>query len=661
MADNKQRVRVLGEDFTPEQKAKIKQTKERVAELKANGQYEAARSYARFNDAVGTFNKKLTTVTNYRISEFYKASKVRQALTSVTLNNATDSEAIKAKLLKDLPAVKRHLESLASDYLTITEWHALPADNKAAEPYKAYFEALPNGGFKLKSGKEQALLTELAKLPKRTIISLTLAEPLGVELMLPNGLVAARKLASDAGITQTGRLIAGVNYNDDGSVKNAVIGGTGVGYKEAITASDNTVLDYLVATLARIKEQGDKTAKSRARSNIKDGHDALPRPATTTLGELFESSVFDGDRVKKIYDDIRTPEALHEAGGYKIEATQQLLPLFKASNDYKTLQDLLKANIPQLEKVLITVLREADATGGYTAESRHSKITALAKPIYREQMAKRGKLDGVYRDAYTNNLLMLDALKFFKYDKPSKYGGGTYTKFKFIEIAELHTNKKGNVVAVTWRLTDEFIKVAPTLIYVNVDGFLDIKTPAAQMLGSYINDSFVMSDSRANRTILGEPMERQAKLLADKAGLSKSNVTERYRYLTDSLNELERLGIIKWQAGDGTQVVKASIKASHKVTIWPSKNTSDSHITKKLHASTKQAEADEQKARQQELKALMQQYRKELGSEYKDYLADDLGVSTQELDMMLFKGSGTQTGQIITDGVLKKIKEYATD
>lgn len=686
---------------TPDEMAKIEQAKARHAELKAKGEYEATVSYKPARAGINAFNKKLTTVTNYRISEFYKASKVRQALASVklemhyykhpaevtqldtstaTVNQADgeliDNEAIKSQLLKHLPAVKHHLESLASDYLAVTEWHKIPADNdRAIKPLKAYFEALPSGGFKLKSGKQKELLDALAKLPKHTSTSLMLTEQADAELLLPSGIVAVQKLTEQIGIEPVGEVMAYLNSNPATGRHNTVIGGDGTQYKDtadvittAIHTSHKIALEYLVATLARMREQADSTAKrSRARSNIRDGHDALPRPATTTLGELFESSRFDTERLIRIYDDdIRTPEKLHEVGGYKLHATQQLLPLFKASNDYKTLEDLLRANIPQLEKVLITVLREAEKTGGLKDGDRWTKIATLAEPMYKEQIAKRGKLDKVYREAYTNNLRMLDALQFYRYEKPSKSGGGIYSKFKFIELKKIETNKAGNVMAVKWALHPEFIKIAHTLIYVNADKFLEIKSPNAQMLATYINDTFVMSDAQANRTIKGEPISRQARLLADKAGLSKSNVTERYRYLTDNLNELEELGIIKWQASNGGKQVKATDKSSQKVIIWPSKNTSGSHITRALNASNKQAEQAELTARQAELKKLVNIYRNDLkaakdSTEYKKYLASDLGVKEQEIDLMLFKGTKTSKPQPITDGLLQRIRGLASD
>lgn len=641
-----------------------------MATLKRQGEDDAAS----IKSLIQHYNKSLTVTNQYRIREFYKPSKVKAALQAITVSD--DLAEIKAKLLANPDAVKAFYERYKDDYLSETISHILPKQGtkefkqlaghteansddtlvmlKANESRERITGLLGSGKVKeleqaLSTDKHRKLLlAELEALPTGRAYGLNTNEQ-----DLTPAMQGVYELAEQIGIEPSGNVIVTVNYGD--------------GVKRELRASHYNIRKLLAVTLARIKEQADSTAKSRARSNIKDGHDALPRPVTTTLSELFESSTFDTERLIRIYDDdIRTPEKLHEVGGYKLHATQQLLPLFKASNDYKTLQDLLKANIPQLEKVLITVLREAEKTGGLKDGDRWTKITALAEPMYKEQIAKRGKLDKVYREAYTNNLRMLDALKFFKYEKPSKSGGGIYTKFKFIEIKKLETNKAGNVVAVKWALHPEFIKIAHTLIYVNADKFLEIKSPNAQMLATYINDTFVMSDAQANRTIKGEPISRQASLLANKAGLSKSNITERYRYLTDSLNELEALGIIKWQAGNGGKQVKATDKSSQKVIIWPSKNTSGSHITRALNASNKQAEQAELTARQAELKKLVNIYRNDLkaakdSTEYKKYLASDLGVEEQEIDLMLLKGTKTSKPQPITDSILKRIRGLVSD
>jgi len=382
---------------------------------------------------------------------------------------------------------------------------------------------------------------------------------------------------------------------------------------------------------------------------------------------LFESSTIDEARLTKIYDKYRTPEALHEAGGFKVTATQQLLPIFKASNDYKTLQDLIKANIPQLEKVLITLLREADKTGGLTDDDRWTKITDLAEPIYKEQIAKRGKLDRVYREAYTNNLQLLDTLQFYRYEKPTKKGGGIYSKFKFIEIKKLETNKAGNIVAVKWCLHPEFTNIAHTLIFVNTDKFLEIKNPNALMVATYINDSFVMSEPQTNRTIKGEPITREASRLADKAGLANNNVTTRYNLLTKALNELEQFKIInKWHTGNNDKNIQARDKQSLKITIYPSKNVSESHISKRLNVGQRQAEKAEQQARQDELKALVALNRKDLkeakdGVNHNKYLAEDLGITEQQLDLMLVKPSKTIKPEPISDEMIKKIRELTRE
>lgn len=427
------------------------------------------------------------------------------------------------------------------------------------------------------------------------------------------------------------------------------------------------MLSYLTRALAeQLKAYLKKTDnKRRARANLKDDHDGLPRPATTTLGELFESATINNERLMKIYDDARTPQELLRKGGYKVTATQDLLPIFKASNDYKTLQDMIRANIPQLEKVLITLLREAQQKGGLNDTERWSKVADLAKPMYETQIAKRGKLDTKYKQAYVDNLHFLDALQFYNYEKPSKRnkGGGIYTKFKFIEISKLDVNKKGYVTDIKWRLSPDFVRLVPYLIFVNTDYFLQLQSPQAQMLATYINDSFVKSGKRTDDTIAGLPITISAKTLADKAGLSDSNPTVRYRLLTENLNEIRDRGIIaKWATEDGDTVIKSQNNRLPKVVIFPSENVSNSYVSKRLNAGVKQQERLEQAKRQDELRTLLNCYRKDLkqnkwATEYKEALADDLGVTTGKIDLMLLKPTSTQKPDEIDDNMLAKIRD----
>lgn len=443
------------------------------------------------------------------------------------------------------------------------------------------------------------------------------------------------------------------------------------GISKQITTDHRVVLNYLtIALAAQLNRYLKKTDdKRRARANLKDNHDGLPRPATTTLGELFESATVNDERLIKIYDDYRTPQELTKAGGYRVTATQSLLPIFKASNDYNTLQDMIRANIPQLEKVLITLLREAQYTGGLNDTERWSKVADLAKPMYEAQIAKRGKLDTKYKQAYVDNLHFLDALQFYNYEKPSKRnkGGGIYSKFKFIEISKLDVNKKGYVTDIKWRLSPDFVRLVPYLIFVNTDHFLQLQSPNAQMLATYINDSFVKSAKRTDDTIAGLPITISANTLADKAGLSDSNPTVRYRLLTENLNEITTKGIIaKWRTEDGDTTIRSQNNKLPKVIIFPSENVSGSYVSKRLNAGAKQQDQVEQAKRQDELRTLLGYYRKDLktnkwATEYKKTLAEDLGTTTSKIDLMLLKPSKTQKPDEIDDEMLAKIRELLSD
>lgn len=409
----------------------------------------------------------------------------------------------------------------------------------------------------------------------------------------------------------------------------------------------------------------------RVRVNIKDGHDALPRPATTPLTELFAAAILSqASQMLKMFNDYRTPEALQEAGGFKLLVTQRQLSFFTPSDDPAIMQEMVRANVPILIKVLITILNEAQRTGGLNTEPRFTKIADLAEPMYRPQIEKRGKLDTKNKEAYFNNMQFLDSLQFYYYEKPSKHnkGGGIYKKFKIIEITRIETNKKGIPTHVEWHLSEDFINLLPYLVFVNTDGILELQNPNTQMLAIYINDQLVKSEPQTNKTIKGEPIEIDAKTLADKAGFSKGNTTRRYsKYLPDSLNELEQKGIIgKWYTQYGDQDIRSRGGKLPKISIYPSENVRDSYISPSLDKSQKQAHRQEQTRRRLELEKLDANYRNDFkdskdATEYRSYLAEDLGTTLQELSLMLLKPTKGIKPVDISDDMLAKIRELAKD
>ena len=137
----------------------------------------------------------------------------------------------------------------------------------------------------------------------------------------------------------------------------------------------------------------------------------------------------------------------------------------------------------------------------------------------------------------------------------------------------------------------------------------------------------------------------------------------RYRLLTENLNEIRDRGIIaKWATEDGDTVIKSQNNRLPKVVIFPSENVSNSYVSKRLNAGVKQQERLEQAKRQDELRTLLNCYRKDLkqnkwATEYKEALADDLGVTTGKIDLMLLKPTSTQKPDEIDDNMLAKIRD----
>ncbi|NCD23541.1 MAG: hypothetical protein EOL90_11475 [Spartobacteria bacterium] len=683
--------------------AKIEQAKAHHAELKAKGEYEATVSYKPVRAGINAFNKKLTTVTNYRISEFYKASKVRQALASVKLamhyykhpaevtqldaNTATvnradseliDNEAIKSQLLKHLPAVKHHLESLASDYLAVTEWHKIPADNdKAIEPLKAYFEALPNGGFKLKSGKQKELLDALAKLPKHTSTSLMLTEQADAELLLPSGIVAVQKLTEQIGIEPVGEVMAYLNSNPATGRHNTVIGGDGTQYKDnadvittAIHISHKIALEYLVATLARMREQADKKGHYTP-PNIRDDTSVnyVPKPpieainetliklasepeAEATITKMYANErerqqknglpiTIDRFEQQALFDDIKV-RGVRDINKILDITTSLTIPAFYMLSGH--LQELQRESGKHIEELVIP---EMSITEFMRINPRFNTAKARKKGIGKE-----------HREAAINSLDLLRRVQ-YPINRPIKKDGKTVGyELDSVKVYDytLITDADKNITSIrNLQYSRDFLAKYNRILAVPYgEGFYTLTEITHQQLDITIQTMFT-SKANIKRTTAGEPLIVDAKEF--KKIYKDYSLSHFYRTLANGLNKLTEINeISRWHTAAGGQEITSREPSSQTLYIYPAAIhealiTSDERKVKQM----------EQRRRLRDLKSLITQYRKDLrqnktsSTEYLKYLADDLAITQAELNGIL---AGDEP---INDELWHKINELCSD
>lgn len=430
----------------------------------------------------------------------------------------------------------------------------------------------------------------------------------------------------------------------------------------------NGLITLALSRLAKAQDGLGSAIHARARVNVYDGYRAMPKTTTNALTATYEVANSDPERAEKgIYKGYRTPEAVRVNGGLPMIFNQQLSIFYNSS---RTDPEILKMNLPILAKTADIFVNEVVRTGGYTNTPRWSKIADLARPMYAEQIKARGKLDTKYKIAFINNVRALAGTSFRIYDSSSKRnkGGGVYRYVPIIQLLKEDVNKKGIVTHIEWRLTDEYLEYAPKIIHVIVPGLMELQNPQAVMLAMYINNQMAKSERQTEKTVLGEPLTLTAEDLAQHAGIGTGNITHRRKVLTNMLNEITAsCSIDKWTTENGDQLIQVRRgKLSSKIWLYPSKYVSSGYVTKRLNTANKQSYRAEQANRQMELKKLDANYRNDFknskdATEYRDYLAEDLGITIQELNLMLLKPTKTTGAKPadINDDMLAKIRELA--
>lgn len=188
------------------------------------------------------------------------------------------------------------------------------------------------------------------------------------------------------------------------------------------------------------------------------------------------------------------------------------------------------------------------------------------------------------------------------------------------------------------------------------DGFYLLTEMTHQQLDIYIQ-GLMTNKENIKRTVANEPLIINAKEF--KKIYKKYNPFDFYRTLTNGLNKLaddEIKEIDRWHTKAGGQTITSQNPDSQILYIYPT-TIHKALITTEERKTIKQ----EQARRLRDLKSLVTKYRKDLKTnktsslEYLNYLAEDLEISTDELQTIL---AGNQP---ISDELMHKINELYND
>lgn len=623
------------------------------------------------------YNKSLTVTNQYRIREFYKASKVKAALQAINVSD--DLAEIKAKLLANPDAVKAFYERYKDDYLSETISHVIPKQGtkefkqlashteansddtlvilKANESQKRITELLGSGKVKeleqaLSTDKHRKLLlAELEALPTGRAYGLNTNEQ-----DLTPAMQGIYELAEQIGIEPSGNVIVTVNYGD--------------GVKRELRASHYNIRKLLAVTLARIKNQADKKDHYTP-PNIRDDTNVnyVPKPpieainetliklasepeAEATITKMYASErerqqknglpvTIDRFEQQALFDDIKV-RGVRDINKILDITTSLTIPAFYMLSGH--LQELQRESGKQIEDLVIP---EMSITEFMRINPRFNTAKARKKGIGKE-----------HREAAINSLDLLRRVQ-YPINRPIKKGGKTVGyELDSVKVYDytLITDADKNITSIrNLQYSRDFLAKYNRILAVPYgEGFYTLTEITHQQLDITIQTMFT---SRANikRTTAGEPLIADAKEF--KKIYKDYSSTLFYRTLANGLNKLTEIKeISRWHTAAGGQEITSREPSSQTLYIYPAA-IHEALIT----SDERKAKQMEQRRRLRDLKSLITQYRKDLrqnktsSTEYLKYLADDLAITQAELNGIL---AGDEP---INDELWHKINELCSD
>ncbi len=644
-----------------------------MAVLKRQGEDDAAS----IKSLIQHYNKSLTVTNQYRIREFYKASKVKAALQAINVSD--DLAEIKAKLLANPDAVKAFYERYKDDYLSETISHVIPKQGtkefkqlashteansddtlvilKANESQKRITELLGSGKVKeleqaLSTDKHRKLLlAELEALPTGRAYGLNTNEQ-----DLTPAMQGVYELAEQIGIEPSGNVIVTVNYGD--------------GVKRELRASHYNIRKLLAVTLARIKSQADKKGHYTP-PNIRDDTSVnyVPKPPIEAINETLiklanepeaEATITkmyanERERQQKnglpvtidrfeqaaLFDDIKV-RGVRDINKILDITTSLTIPAFYMLSGH--LQELQRGSGKQIEDLVIP---EMSITEFMRINPRFNTAKARKKGIGKE-----------HREAAINSLDLLRRVQ-YPINRPIKKDGKTVGyELDSVKVYDytLITDADKNITSIrNLQYSRDFLAKYNRILAVPYgEGFYTLTEITHQQLDITIQTMFT-SKANIKRTTAGEPLIVDAKEF--KKIYKDYSLSHFYRTLANGLNKLTEINeISRWHTAAGGQEITSREPSSQTVYIYPAE-IHEALIT----SDERKAKQMEQRRRLRDLKSLITQYRKDLrqnktsSTEYLKYLADDLEITQAELNGIL---AGDEP---INDELWHKINELCSD
>lgn len=652
--------------------------------------------YSDVDYAIKKCSERLSsTSTTVPIAEFYKARKVKKALSDIKLNsdlqdaqgNKFDVNKIQKHLLKNFDRVGKYFERLQSDpanLLIITEKPQLPspktAEYKALEAcFKqdtreyskmtsqadveravAYKEANPNNKSiqdlplpivgELKKEKvtgwalsQQAKFKELLdKLPKTYAYNLVDTSD---DLTMSNSstLYDIYTLCEDIKLPLTSGL-GYYTYND------ATRGITAIFMLE-----HRLVRTYVVFTLAnlyRYKQDEDKkkAEKSRDITNVRNAneHDVVMQPHTIALTDLIDGAL-EGRDIKELESSYRrekyeSNKEIKASGKWlaHMDSPQTELPIDYGENDPVT-----HARFMSQAKAKVLTAHHALRRDNILHPDNNGwhKLSDLARLDPNNLRGRGNELkDGAIESMYTG--LQLGSMISANYKiSTDKKGNSHWQRIYLMErITEFKTNKWGNITHVKVDFTPEYKASGSLNIGVPQDGILELPKVEQKNLWAYLCEKFTQYQTS---TVQYKPIKLTATNLAEKAGIYDSNKTRLLEMVQDLLDDLvKRKYIAKYETKNGAKKIRGFDKESQTLLIYPTKTYADMLVTKKQSRAERAVDILEQKARLNALKKYAKGY-----TDF-DVLAKELSVTRTELDSML---AGQQP---ISDDIIELVEKY---
>lgn len=627
------------------------------------------------------YNKSLTTTNQYRIRDFYKASRVRQALLAV--NVADDAAEVKTKLLANLEAVKAFYEQYKDDYLSETISYILPREGtkefkqlashleqsngtlwtlKANESHERIIELVGSGQLAeleqaLSTDKHrEQLLRELEALPTGKAYGFsTASEGLTLDSAAP-AMQGVYELAEAVGIKPAGKTFITITLEGKEPIK--------------LTTSHYTTRSVLAAVLTRIKQQADKKGHYTP-PNIRDDTSVnyVPKPPIEAINETLiklanepeaEATItrmyanererqqnnglpvtIDRFEQQALFDDIKV-RGVRDINKILDITTSLTIPAFYMLSGH--LQELQRESGKHIEELVIP---EMSITEFMRINPRFNTAKARKKGIGKE-----------HREAAINSLDLLRRVQ-YPINRPIKKGGKTVGyELDSVKVYDytLITDADKNITSIrNLQYSRDFLAKYNRILAVPYgEGFYTLTEITHQQLDITIQTMFT-SKANIKRTRAGEA------LIVDAKGFKKIykdySLSHFYRTLANGLNKLTEIKeISRWHTAAGGQEITIREPSSQTLYIYPAE-IHEALIT----SDERKAIQMEQRRRLRDLKSLITQYRKDLrqnktsSTEYLKYLADDLEITQAELNGIL---AGDEP---INDELWHKINELCSD